>query len=369
MRNQIILTAAIVVFSLLQARTLADDNSTQFNISSVPSLLEKLNISTGVIDEFKKFIGAHGGEVIEGLSKVKIYLQHYGYIPNTAKNFTNTFDETLVAAIKSYQKFYNIEQTGQLDTKTIAQMILPRCGNRDVGDQTSSSSSSSRSSSHVNSVGHYEYFPDNPRWDKLALTFAFLPGNHLSENYKKTIVRAFSSWAAVTPLTFTRTESYNEADIKIAFYSGDHGDGGPFDGTLGQLAHAFEPPAGMFHFDSDENWEVEGELLKLPSRVVTAVDLESVAVHEIGHLLGLGHSTDKESVMYATLPTLARKVLLKRDDIAGIQSIYGANTKTAIPNSPPNDGGDVFSGTSIVVAPFCLPFFMVVVALVNNIFL
>ncbi|KAK2636261.1 hypothetical protein Ddye_031053 [Dipteronia dyeriana] len=228
--------------------------------------------------------------------------------PNTAKNFTGTFDDTLVATIKSYQKFYNIEQTGQLDTKTIAQKILPRCRNRDVGDQTSSSS---------------------PRPSK----------------------------------------SYNDADIKIAFYSGDHGDGGPFDGPLGQLAHAFEPPAGMFHFDGDENWEMEGQLLKLPSRVVTAVDLESVAVREIGHLLGLGHSTDKESVMYATIPTLARKVLLKRDDIAGIQSIYEANTKTAIPNSPPNDGGDVFSGISIVVAPFCLPFLMVVVALVNNIFL
>ncbi|KAK1554123.1 hypothetical protein Q3G72_008123 [Acer saccharum] len=368
MRNQIFLTAVIVVFSLLQEQTFADDNSTQFNISSVPSLLEKLNISAGVIDEFKKFIGAHDGEVIEGLSKVKTYLQHYGYISDTAKNFTDTFDETLVSGIKSYQKFYNIEQTGQLDTKTIAQMILPRCGNRDFGDQTSSSSSS-RPSSHVHSVGHYEYFPDNPRWDKLALTFSFLPENRLSENYKKTIIRAFSRWADVTPLTFTQIESYNEADIKIAFYSGDHGDGGAFDGPLGQLAHAFEPPAGMFHFDSDENWEVEGEQLKLPSRVVTAVDLESVAVHEIGHLLGLGHSTDKESVMYAMLPTSARKVLLKRDDIAGIQSIYGANTKTPSPNSPPNDDGDVFSGTSNVVAPFCLPFLMVVVALVNNIFL
>ncbi|KAK4842024.1 hypothetical protein QYF36_014432 [Acer negundo] len=368
MRNQIFLTAVIVVFSLLQEQTLADDNSTQFNISSVPSLLEKLYISAGVIDEFKKFIGAHGGEVIEGLSKVKTYLQHYGYIPDTTKNFTDTFDEMLVSAIKSYQKFYNTEQTGQLDMKTIAHMILPRCGNRDVGDQTSSSSSS-RPSSHVHSVGHYEYFPNNPRWDKLALTFAFLPENRLSENYKKAIVRAFSRWTDVTPLTFTQIESYNEADIKIAFYSGDHGDGGPFDGPLGQLAHAFEPPDGMFHFDSDENWEVEGEPLKLPSRVVTAIDLESVAVHEIGHLLGLGHSTDKESVMYATLPTSARKVLLKRDDIAGIQSIYGANTKTPSPDSPPNDGGDVFSGTSNVVPPFCLPVLMVVIALVNNIFL
>ncbi|KAK2635192.1 hypothetical protein Ddye_029984 [Dipteronia dyeriana] len=192
---------------------------------------------------------------------------------------------------------------GQLDTKTIAQMILPRWGNWDVGDQTSLSSSPS--SSHINSI-----------------------------------------------------ESYNKADITIAFYSGDHGDGGPFDRPLGQLAHTFEAPTGMFHFDSDENWEVEGELLKLPSRVVTSVDLESVAVHEIEHLLGLGHSTYKQFVMYATLSTLARKILLKRDDITGIQSIYGGNTKTTIPNLPP-----------IVVAPFCLPFFMVVVALVNNIFL
>ncbi|KAL5761953.1 hypothetical protein ACOSP7_018217 [Xanthoceras sorbifolium] len=313
------------------------------------------------MDEFKKFIGANAGEIIEGLSKVKRYLQHYGYIPDSAKNFTNSFDETLVSAIKSYQQYYNLQQTGQLDTKTVGQMILPRCGNRDVGNQTSHSS-------HVHSVGHFEYFPDNSRWDKLALTFAFKPENELRENYKKTIARAFARWAVVTPMTFTRIESYSDADIKIAFYSREHGDEGPFDGPLGQLAHAFAPPAGLFHFDSEENWVVEGEPLKSPSRF-TAVDLESVAVHEIGHLLGLGHSSDRDSVMFATLPTSVRKVTLRRDDIAGVQSIYGANSNFNESDSQTSDDIVLFGGASDVAPLWPFMTILFAVALVNNIFL
>ena len=52
------------------------------------------------------------------------------------------------------------------------------------------------------------------------------------------------------------------------------------------------------------------------------VDLLSVAIHEIGHNLGLDHSNVKRSIMY---PFIQNDVqALHADDINGIQNLYGS---------------------------------------------
>ena len=101
--------------------------------------------------------------------------------------------------------------------------------------------------------------------------------------------------------------------IEIGFKVRDHKDGNPFDGPGKTLAHAFFPQfGGATHFDDDETWSIDGG---------KGVDLLSVAVHEFGHALGLGHSDVKESLMY---PTYAgKRTRLQRDDINGIEMLYG----------------------------------------------
>ncbi|MCB0032670.1 MAG: matrixin family metalloprotease, partial [Anaerolineales bacterium] len=79
----------------------------------------------------------------------------------------------------------------------------------------------------------------------------------------------------------------------------------------------------FLRFDNDERWSNTG---------FQDVDLLTVAVHEIGHALGLGHSRDPRAIMYASYAGPRRT--LSADDIAGIQELYGENSNPAPPEVP-----------------------------------
>lgn len=306
------------------------------NISSIPpSLLPNGTVTAW--ESFQKLAGCQSGDKVEGLAKLKQYFNHFGYISNSSStNFTDDFDEALESAIKTYQRNFNLDTTGQMDDATLKQIVLPRCGVADIinGSTTMNSGKTSNTNGNVHTVAHYTFFPGTPFWpsDKRDLTYAFLPDNQLSASIKEVFARAFDRWSTVTTLTFTVTESFGSADIKIGFFKGDHGDGEPFDGVLGTLAHAFSPPSGRLHLDLDENWVISGDIST--SSTTTAVDLESVAVHEIGHLLGLGHSSVEGAIMYPTISSGTKRVELASDDIQGIQVLYGGNPNyTGLPTT------------------------------------
>ncbi|KAE8076064.1 hypothetical protein FH972_014737 [Carpinus fangiana] len=88
----------------------------------------------------------------------------------------------------------------------------------------------------------------------------------------------------------------SNTDINIGFHRREHGDGNPFDGAGGTVAHAFAPQDGRFHYDGDESWSAGA----MPD-----------------------HSEDEGAIMFALLPVGATKGL-HADDIQGIKALYNA---------------------------------------------
>jgi Matrixin/Putative peptidoglycan binding domain len=248
---------------------------------------------------------------------LKRYLRKFGYYePCYCQD--ELYCKEVKEAIEKYQIFFGLKVTGVLDQQTLHQMRKPRCGNTDISPDEDVRK-------RVND------YCTNGVWPMTNLQYFFETGtSDISGTQEWDICRqALDKWAAVTPLTFTETAVEADAQIRIAWRGGDHGDGFPFDGEGNVLAHGFYPPpnpepiAGDIHFDSGEEWDTEdGGFWWWKRR-----DLMTVAVHEAGHALGLCHSTVEGSVMWPSYEGELRT--LQPDDIAGIQALYGPPVVTA----------------------------------------
>lgn len=163
---------------------------------------------------------------------------------------------------------------------------------------------------------------------ELGYYFRSFSGKLDPEATRSEFARALAEWARYAQLTFTPASAAGLArTIDILFASGAHGDGYPFDGAGGVIAHTFypappnsEPLAGDMHLDADEAWRVGAD-----------TDLYSVVLHELGHALGLGHSDRPGSVMY---PYYRRATQLADEDIAAIRALYAEHTESSGGDSP-----------------------------------
>ncbi|CAH0548863.1 unnamed protein product [Brassicogethes aeneus] len=164
------------------------------------------------------------------VDKSLIFLQKYGYLDSTpisSNKFSRLRDEKNYSkALKRFQRFYGLNPTGIANTETLLALDLPRCGVKDPNTSKQ--------------TRHKRYtFMDQSLWKKRDLTYKISKYSyHLDRNLvERDIEKAFAEWSKYTDFTFTNSKSQN-ADIDIRFERRDHGDGDPFDGPGGVLAHS-----------------------------------------------------------------------------------------------------------------------------------
>ncbi len=186
-------------------------------------------------------------------------------------------------------------------------------------------------------TGYQGYQLSEP-WRTTALTYHIVNiiGGFPDGAIEQVIAESFAAWTQNTPLTFTRVQDRN-AHIVIQFTRIDGASQ-----VLGQACPPSSPCAGNVEFDVDENW-----VLYEPN-AFNDISFLGVATHEFGHAIGLLHSSDSSALMYPQYSP--HNLQPSRDDIAGVQRLYGAGRGGVFGQPTAVPGGGADQGESIVSA-------------------
>ncbi|DAA19088.1 TPA: matrix metallopeptidase 28 (epilysin)-like [Bos taurus] len=167
--------------------------------------------------------------------EAEAFLEKYGYLSDqgpsrpSSTQFSN--------AIREFQWVSQLPISGVLDPPTLHQMTRPRCG---VADTDSQMPWTERVSALF--AGRWakmrrkkRFARQGNKWYKRHLSYRLLNWpQHLPEPAVRGAVRAaFQLWSNVSALEFWEAPATGPADIRLAFFQGDHNDG---------LSNAFDGP-------------------------------------------------------------------------------------------------------------------------------
>ncbi|KAH6867602.1 Matrixin-domain-containing protein [Thelonectria olida] len=242
---------------------------------------------------------------------IHAYLKHYGYLPysSSAPNANEPVGEEITSALKSFQEFHNLKVDGVFDNETRTAMTASRCGLPDM------------------SAGSVAFSTIGP-WDHLEIRYNIGPmSKHLTTDVcEAAIRRALDTWEnAGVGLKFTPVANNDNPDFMIDFREANDPD---YSMVGNVLAHADFPPGFSvvvdnpplpLHFDDDEHEWFDGE-------AANKFDVETVALHEVGHILGLAHSGVNGAVMFPSVSPDFKLRTLAPDDQQAITNLYRTST-------------------------------------------
>ena len=181
-----------------------------------------------------------------------------------------------------------------------------------------------------------QYVLEGPKWASNTVSWsfeastyannaAFAFSNPIGPAYQDTVRQAFTRWASVSGLAFKETPdaaSYQQsADIRIGFGKL----GTATTGTIGATSYGYTGVTLIRDVIVQLEDPSESAVVRTGTGYVYqsyGTTLFQLALHEIGHALGLDHNSDPASVMNPTPG--AGDQDLDANDIAAIQALYGA---------------------------------------------
>ncbi len=168
----------------------------------------------------------------------------------------------------------------------------------------------------------YSFMPDGTSVGGTpTVLFQTLDAKFSQATWELQFQKAAAVWQAVANINLSQVSDNGSPDATNGNQQDDPRFGDIRIGMVnlgsGVLAETFLPPpanggtaAGDMFLNSAASWQIN-----------TSYDLETVAIHEFGHALGLGESQITTACMYAYYNGM--KQSLTSDDIAGIQSVWG----------------------------------------------
>jgi hypothetical protein len=239
---------------------------------------------------------------------VHAYLNQFGYFPNeqlaaafpmwrpiVAKSpaQADLFDSATEQALRAFQRGGGLPETGTVDSATRDLLLEPRCGFPDG----------------VEPFGGDEKFAlASSQWSKSNLTWQFLnTDDGLTQTQVEDAARqALSVWAGPTQFTFTKSSS--SPDIKIRFSSTDASGNTFASNVLGQST--WPSGGGDTWVNTAFTWSAGA------STPTGTYDLQSLLAHELGHTIGISHSSVSGAIMRSGLSSASQRRFPSNDDLA-----------------------------------------------------